>query len=114
MLKSLIWLASCRADLKALPLMVQDDIGYRLYQAQLGHFPDQAKSLKGFRGVIEIIANFDKNTYRAVYATKIDSFIYVLHIFQKKSKYSIKTPREDLNLIKSRLYLAELIAKGGI
>lgn len=107
-----MWVGSSRSDLKALPLEVQDSMGYSLYQAQLGHFPDNAKPLKGFSGVIEIIENFDKNTYRAVYATKLGDCLYVLHAFQKKSKSGIKTPKEEIELIKKRLQTAKLIAKG--
>lgn len=111
-LKSLIWISSTRSDLKALPSEVQDDIGYALYQAQLGYFPEGAKPLKGLSGVIEIVTNFDKNTYRAVYATKLGDRIYILHVFQKKSKSGIKTFKEDIDLIKHRLQTAKLIAKG--
>jgi phage-related protein len=34
--------------------------------------------------------------------------VYVLHAFQKKAKKGIATPRQDLDLIKSRLRDAEL------
>jgi len=109
-----MWVGSSRADLKALPSQVQDEIGYGLYQAQLGHFPDGAKPLKGWSGVIEIVANFDKNTYRAVYATKLGDRIYVLHVFKKKSKSGIKTPKEEIDLINRRLQTAKMIAKGEV
>jgi phage-related protein len=111
-LKQLVWIGSSRADLKGLPPEVQDDIGYALYQAQLGHFPDSAKHLKGLGGVIEIIEDFDKSTYRVVYATKLGECLYVLHVFQKKSKNGIKTPKEDIELIKRRLQTAKAIAGG--
>lgn len=110
--KKLIWIGSSRSDLKELPTEVQDDIGYALYQAQLGHFPDNAKHMKGFNGVIEIIEDFDKSTYRAVYATKLGECLYVLHVFQKKSKSRIKTPKEDVELIKRRLQTAKTITRG--
>jgi phage-related protein len=35
----------------------------------------------------------------------------VLHVFQKKSTRAIATPKQDLDLIKDRLKLAEQIAK---
>jgi phage-related protein len=34
--------------------------------------------------------------------------VYVLHAFQKKAKQGIATPRQDIELIKSRLRDAEL------
>lgn len=111
-LKKLIWIGSSRNDLKELPEDVQDELGYGLHQAQAGIFPDEAKPLKGLSGVIEIICDLDKNTYRAVYAIKLNDAIYVLHVFQKKSKTGIKTPKEDIDLIKRRLQTAKEIARG--
>lgn len=111
-LKKLIWVGSSRSDLKDMPEEVQDEIGYGLHQAQSGLFPDDAKPLKGFKGVIEIISDFDKNTYRAVYAMKLGDEIYVLHAFQKKSKSGIKTPKEEVELIERRLQTAQVIARG--
>lgn len=57
--------------------------------------------------MIEIICDYNKETYRAVYAIKLEEKIYVLHVFQKKSKTGIKTPLKDIELIKSRLQLAK-------
>ncbi len=62
-----------------------------------------AKPLKGVgKGVFEIVTRFDSDTYRTVYAVQIGSRIYVLHVFQKKSPKGIKTPKKDIDLIKSR------------
>ena len=67
------------------------------------------QALKGFggRGVLEIVDDFDGDTYRAVYTVKFAGVIYVLHAFQKKSKKGIATPRRDIDLIKARLKRAE-------
>jgi phage-related protein len=111
-LKKLVWIGSSRGDLQEMPEDVQDDIGYGLHQAQAGLFPDCAKPLKGFKDVIELICDFDKNTYRAVYAIKLGDEIYVLHSFQKKSKSGIKTPKQEIELIKRRLQTAQAVARG--
>jgi phage-related protein len=37
--------------------------------------------------------------------------VFVLHVFQKKSKRGIATPKQDIDLIKNRLKLAAQIAK---
>jgi len=42
-----------------------------------------------------------------VYTVKFESAIYVLHAFQKKSKKGIKTPREEIELVRRRLKVAE-------
>ncbi len=85
------------------------------------HFIDMLKleylffwyyNLKGLNGVIEIITQFNKNTYRTIYAKKIDDQLYVLHVFQKKSKNGIKIPKQDLELIRCRLQTAKAIARG--
>jgi phage-related protein len=56
---------------------------------------------------MEIVAPHKKETYRAVYALKIGTRIYVLHSFQKKAKHGIKTPKPDLELIDSRYKAAK-------
>jgi phage-related protein len=113
-IRKLRWVGSSREDLKSLPSVVQDKMGYNLYQAQLGKFPYYAKPLKGISGVFEIICDFDKRTYRAVYATKLSEDIYVLHVFQKKSTIGIKTPKPDIDLIKARFQMAKIIATGDL
>jgi phage-related protein len=53
--------------------------------------------------VIEIVEDYDGDTYRAVYTVKFAEAIYVLHAFQKKSKSGIATPKHDLDLIEEKL-----------
>ena len=68
-----------------------------------------AKPLKGFGGasVLEIVEDNDGDTYRAVYTVKFPLAVYVLHVFQKKSKKGMATPKRDLDLIDERLKRAE-------
>ena len=47
---------------------------------------------------------------RPVYTVKFEEVVFVLHCFQKKSKSGIATPREDLNIIRARLKVAEALA----
>jgi phage-related protein len=65
--------------------------------------------LKGFggRGALEIVDDFDGDTYRAVYTVKFAGVVYVLHAFQKKSKKGIATPKHEIELINARLKQAE-------
>ena len=56
---------------------------------------------------VEIVSDYRGDTYRGVYTTRLRGFIYVLHCFQKKSKAGIKTPKQDLELIRKRLKDAE-------
>ena len=43
-----------------------------------------------------------------MYTVKFEKAVYVPHVFQKKSKSGIKTPKKDLDLIKLRLKAARL------
>jgi phage-related protein len=107
--KPLEWVASSRQDVRRFPQDVRDEIGFALFQAQLGAKHHSAKPLKGFggAGVLEIVADDDSNTFRAVYTVKFRLAIYVLHAFQKKSTKGIKTSRQAIELINQRLKQAQ-------
>ena len=107
--KPLFWIRSSRRGLKRFPGDVLDVIGRALDEAQWGRKSREAKPLKGFggAGVLEIVDDYDGNTYRAVYTVRFSKAVYVLHCFQKKSKKGIATPKAELDIIKSRLVDAE-------
>ena len=98
-----------KKDMRSFPAEVRLDIGYALYAAQKGETDPAAKPLKGFGGytVMEIVAPFDGNTWRAIYTVRFRGVIYVLHAFQKKSKSGIATPKAEIDLIHQRLAAAE-------
>lgn len=104
-----MWIGSSRDYLKELPAEVRHEIGFALYRAQEGAKHPNAKPLQGFggAGVLEVVEDFDGDTYRAVYTVKLASAIYVLHAFQKKSKTRGQTTKQDMALIRSRLRWAE-------
>lgn len=108
-IRPVAWIGSSKADLSAFPDEVKDSIGFALYVAQLGGKHRDAKPLRGFAGagIIEIVDDFDGNSYRAVYTVRFVGRVYVLHVFQKKSKTGIKTPKVEISLIQSRLKRAE-------
>lgn len=101
------FIGSSREDLRAFPRKVRQDVGHALLQAQQGDKGAEAKPLRGFSGVVEIIDRFDGATYRAVYTVRFREVVYVLHCFQKKSKQAIKTTQQDIELIRRRLKAAE-------
>ena len=108
-LKPCRFVGSSLKDLSTFPEEVRGLIGHAPYEAQLGGEPVSAKALKGFggRGVLEIVEDFDGDTYRAVYTVRFAGAIYVLHCFQKEAKKGIATPKHDIELIKARLRDAE-------
>ncbi len=106
--KPLKWVGSAKRDLDGIPEDVQDMFGHAIDLAQAGGRHQDAKALSGFgsAGVLEVVEDFRGNTFRAVYAVKFAGWVYVLHCFQKKSRSGIKTPKEDLELIRARLKAA--------
>ena len=69
-----------------------------------GSKADIAKPMTGMgSGVFEIALRFLGNAFRVMYAVQIDDDLWVIHAFQKKSKTGIKTPQQEVDLIKERL-----------
>ena len=91
-----------------MPVPVQKVFGTALRDVQVGETPDVAKPLSGFGGgsVLELVDDYDRRTFRAVYTVSFPAAVYVLHVFQKKSSRGIKTPRQDIDLVRARLKFA--------
>jgi phage-related protein len=108
-LKPLVWIGSSKEDLKAFPTRVQDVMGFALLRAQEGAKHPRAKPLKGFSGagVLEVVEDYDGDTFCTVYTVKFADALYVLHAFQKKSKRGIATSKQDITLIRQRLRRAQ-------
>ena len=107
--KELIWVGSSKEDLSAFTDDVKLVMGFALREAQKGGKHARAKPLKGYKGagVLEIVDDFDGDTYRAVYTVRFEEAVYALDAFQKKSKKGIATSKGDLDRIKARLKRAE-------
>src|SRR5439155_27108513 len=103
--KPVKWVGSSRRDIRRLPKGVRLVFGQAIFDAQTGKKHPDAEPLKGFggSGVLEVVADDRGSTYRAVYTVRFASLLYVLHVFQKKSKTGAKTPLEALEVIKRRL-----------
>jgi phage-related protein len=110
--RPLVWVSS-KKDLLKLPGRVVDVFGYALFWPQIGGKHEQAKPLRGFgsAGVSEIVEDWEGNTYRAVYAVRFAACVFVLHVFQKKSKRGVSTPGKEMALIRERWKAAEQIAR---
>ena len=107
--KPVRWMGSSRRDLRAFPKAVKRAIGQALYAAQRGEEYPSVKALSGFGGrtVLEVVAPYHADAYRAVYTVRFHDAIYVLHAFQKKSTSGIATAQQDIDLIRQRLAAAE-------
>jgi phage-related protein len=105
-------MGNSKKNLMKFPPEVMKIIGDELQYIQFGGMPKNAKPFKGVgSGVFEIAIKYDKEAYRTVVAVQLGDYIYVLHAFQKKSNKGIKTPKEDIDLIKQRLGEAREVAK---
>lgn len=109
--KPVIWVGSSLKDLCTMSEDVQDVVGFALGRVQQDKPHSSIKPLKGLPGVQEIRANVDTDTYRAVYAVNLGDAIYMLHVFQKKSKRGSETPKPDMDAIRARLKQAQEEAK---
>ncbi len=108
-MKQVIWVGSSLKDVRKFPPDVQDVVVSALDEAKEGGKHQDAKPFKGFSGagVLEIVDDYDSDTYRAVYTVRLSEAVYVLHAFKKKSTKGIKTSKRDIELIKNRLRAAE-------
>jgi phage-related protein len=105
--RPIVWVGSSKEDLKTFPKEVCIRIGYALAVAQEGGEHPGAKPLRGFdgAGLLEVVEDFDGDTYRTVYTVRFEEAIYVLHAVQEKS--GIATSQREVTLIRERLKRAE-------
>lgn len=111
--RPLLWVGSSKKDLLELPVRVRRFFGHALDFAQRGEQHGAAKVLKGFggAGVLEVVEDDADGTYRAVYTVRFREAVFVLHVFQKKSKRGIATPQADMEVIRQRLKVASIVAQ---
>ena len=110
-IRPLIWLGNSKKMIQSFPEGVQKLIGDELQLLQFGGMPRHAKPFKGSgAGVIELAIRFATDAYRTVVAVQLGKKIYVLHVFQKKSRRGIATPKHEVDLIKQRYREAEELA----
>ena len=106
------WIAAALKEFKKFPETAQRKILVALTDAAQGAIADIAKPMKGLgAGVFEVALKYRSDTYRTVYAVRIAEKIWVLHAFKKKSKSGIKTPKQDIDLIKRRIKKVREIVK---
>jgi phage-related protein len=106
--KPVFWIGRSLQNLQSLSEEVRQVIGFALWQAQQGGKHVDAKPLKGFGGasVLEIVADERGSTFRGVYTVQFEGAVYALHVFQKKSKKGIETPKKEIELVRKRLKMA--------
>jgi phage-related protein len=96
------WEGNSREVLAGFPESVRADLGFSLWQLQLGREPrSAARRMESLGpGVWELKESDERTWYRVVYLSRIGDIIYVLHCFEKQSR---KTDRRDLEIVRERL-----------
>lgn len=108
-MKPILWIGSSKKDLKELPLGVQREIGHSLREIQKGRDSGNTKPLKHLHEPIrEIVVDEREGTFRAAYTVEFKDAVAVLHVFQKKSKKGIETPKQEIELILQRFKQAKI------
>jgi phage-related protein len=106
--KPLHWMGSALKETVQFPYAVQRSIGFALSAAQFGGKHLSAKPWRGEGpGVMEVVKDYDGDTYRAIYTVRFERAVYVLHAFQKKSPRGIETRQSAIALVRARLRLAQ-------
>ena len=110
--RQISWIKAARKDFERFPDAVQGDMLDALTMAAEGQMAGTAKPFKGADGgVFEIALRHRGDAFRAIYAVKIGTDIWVIHAFQKKSTSGIKTAQLDVDLIHERLRRLKEILK---
>jgi len=96
------WEGDSREVLAEFPAAVRADLGFSLWQLQIGQPPSSAaRRMESVgSGVWELKEQDERAWYRLLYLTRIENVIYVLHCFEKQSR---KTDRRDLRVARERL-----------
>src|SRR3989344_526613 len=110
--RHLIYLGSSKKDAEKLPQEIKDLFSTALKMALNGETHADAKPYKHHgSGVFEVVGDYRSSTFREVYTVRYKEVVFVIHIFQKKSKKGSAVPKEDKELIEQRLKWAEQIYK---
>jgi phage-related protein len=110
-MREIVFVGPTQEAVRGFPDAVRKVVGFALFRAQEGGRHPNAKPLKGFggAGVLELVADHEGDTYRAVYTVRLATAIYVLHAFQKKSTHGIGMAQHEAALIRQRLAWAQHI-----
>lgn len=98
------WMGNTLNILRSFPDEVRQDMGFGLYQIQIGQIPAKTRVMKSIgKGVYELKETDEKGWYRLIYFVKKKDRLVVLHCFEKNSR---KTSPKDIHTAKSRYQLA--------
>jgi phage-related protein len=109
-IRQLIYIGSSKKDSEKLPKEVGEVFLTALKMAIIGQTHEDAKPFKYHgSGVFEVVKDYRGNAFREIYTVRYEEVIFVIHVFQKKSKKQSETPKQDKELIEKRLKWASQI-----
>jgi phage-related protein len=86
--------------LRDLPADARQDAGYQLDKIQRGKQPDDFKPMPAIGKGVEEIRIFDeRGAYRVIYVARLPEAVFVIHVFQKKTR---ATSARDIELARGR------------
>lgn len=100
-MKTITFLGDSLETVKSFPVSAKREAGYQLDKVQHGFEPDYWRPMSSIgSGVSEIRVRDSSGIFRVMYIAKLESTVYVLHAFNKKTQ---KTSQKDIELTKKRL-----------
>src|SRR4051812_45938065 len=107
--KPVLWIGGAKKAIRSHPADVRQTLGRQLLNVQCGVHPPGARPFgEGLpSGILKLVHDDAGETFRAAYVIAFESVVYVLDVFQKKSKRSAESPRRDLERIRKRYIAAK-------
>lgn len=98
--KGVVWVGASRKEIRGMPEMARQRMGRALRVVQEGGTPPDWKWMRSVGdGVIEIRVEA-AGAFRLMYVARLLNAVYVLHVFEKKSR---KTPKLNITVARARL-----------
>lgn len=97
--KPILWLGSSRGNLQAFPRDARRLAGFQLRQVQHGLDPADWKPMPTIGPGVREIRIHTAGEYRVCYVAKFAEAIYVLHVFEKRTR---KTSPRDVAIGRQR------------
>lgn len=97
--KPVRWLGDSLNRVREFPRDARQTFGTELRYVQEGEMPSDWKVVRSVGHGVNEIRVHTGNEYRALYVAKFAESVYVLHVFEKKTR---KTPKSDIDLASKR------------
>ncbi|MFN2327159.1 MAG: type II toxin-antitoxin system RelE/ParE family toxin [Gemmatimonadales bacterium] len=104
-MKRVVWVGSALEELRGLPEKAHRRAGFELHQVQLGLAPSDWRPVPSVGPGVAELRIHAAGEHRVLYVARFAEAIYVLHVFEKKTR---KITKRDLDLVRARLSLVNV------